>query len=50
VPCLPSRSFAADQLTWLIIQSTSGAGGLDAMALQDKLNACGACVLLLGSH
>jgi hypothetical protein len=35
--------YAADQLTWLVIQSTSGTEatkGLDAMALQDKLNEC----------
>lgn len=38
------RRYAADQLTWLVIQSTSGtASGLDAMALQDKLNECGEC-------
>ena len=36
-----SCRFAADHLTWLIIQSTSGATGLNAMELQDKLNACG---------
>lgn len=39
--CSPCPRYAADQLTWLIIQSTSGMGGLDAMDLQDKLNACG---------
>lgn len=42
--CLHPCSYAADQLTWLVIQSTSGgaaASALNAMELQDKLNACG---------
>lgn len=48
---LPRCSYAADQLTWLVIQSTSGTAtpaSLDAMALQDKLNECGEWQLGLG--
>jgi hypothetical protein len=47
-PARLSCRFAADQLTWLIIQSTSGATGLNAMELQDKLNACGECHMQAG--
>ncbi|PSC69692.1 Transducin WD40 repeat-like superfamily [Micractinium conductrix] len=32
--------YAADHLTWLVIQATSGVGGLNAKGLQNKLNAC----------
>lgn len=52
-PCpAPARRFAADQLTWLVIQSTSGSAAssaLNAMELQDKLNACGGWALGLAS-
>lgn len=51
------RRWAADQLTWLVIQATSGsaaAAGLNAMELQDKLNACGErarwCLLSVGGR
>lgn len=42
VPRPAACRWSAEQLTWLILQSTTGAGGglLAAQDLQDKLNAC----------